>query len=315
MNYMNQTFIRLFLILIMLLSQSYTVEKTVQPQVHEYYNHDTANLSLIDQKKLEEVNEAIAVANKKILEDKLENERMRLYTLIIVFLFVFMVVLFITYRYYIKQRLKESELRNKIASDLHDDIGATLSSISIFSEVALQKVKSNDQSAIDIVSKIGDTSRALLENINDIVWSINSGNDTIGALKDRILFTGKNLLHELDIDFRVFVGRMDEQVRLSMYQRKNIYLIFKESLNNCAKYSKATRVEVSLDFNNENITLKISDNGIGFDEKAVKRGNGLNNIKKRAAEIGGQLVIESGNQGGCIIRSSFPTGKKSKFQS
>lgn len=303
---MSLYLLRMTLFMMMSLSQSFTAKNFIASRFQENEASDTINLSLSNQKQLEELNIINAQANIRIMKARLEVERSRFYVWVTGLSLALFLFLFIMYRYYITQRLKESVLRNKIASDLHDDIGATLSSISIFSEVAFQKIGSNDPSALEVVTKIGDSSRSLLENMDDVVWSINSGNDTIQAVKERILLAGKSLLSEMDIDFRVYVAEKDEQIKLNMNQRKNLYLIFKESLNNCAKYSRASQVEVSLKVIKNKIELTISDNGIGFDARMVKYGNGVNNMKKRSHEIGGQLQIESSNTGGCNIKLSFP---------
>lgn len=200
-----------------------------------------------------------------------------------------------------KRKLELQMLRNKIASDLHDDIGSTLSSISIFSEVALH---TKDPGAMLVA--IGESSRKMLDSMADIVWSINPENDHF----EKIILRMKNFAYELlgakKIDFEFDVNDQAAMLKVSMNIRKNLYLIFKEAINNIVKYAGAQKAYFSLTKENEELILLIRDNGKGFCLGQSSRGNGLRNMRKRSAEMGAQLKIESSPGSGTSIHIRIP---------
>jgi ligand-binding sensor domain-containing protein len=198
-------------------------------------------------------------------------------------------IIYSFYRYRIGQILLLQRIRNKIAADLHDDIGSTLNSISIYSEVA----KRDDARRDHALTMIGESSRKIIDSISDIVWAINPQNDSF----DKIIFRMKSLTHNLlkakKIDCTFKTDENFNKINLPMEIRKNFYLIFKEALNNLVKYSEATKASVFVTCEGRNITFIIRDNGIGFNSVTVPLGNGINNMKRRAEEISADLNIES----------------------
>jgi len=227
------------------------------------------------------------------------------YTFVILSIAAF---LFGLYKYRIAQLVKFYEMRNQIARDLHDDIGSTLGSISFYSEVAEQQLrKKGESSAEDVVQKIGSTSREMMDNIGDIVWAVNPKNDTIEKIVDRMKNYAVPLLSSkaIDIDFKV-----DENLnleKLGMEIRKNMFLIFKESIHNSLKYSQCKKMNISLLKDGKGIILSIKDNGIGFDTKnsSAYNGNGMVNIRERAKEINAELNIESSSNQGTTVALKF----------
>jgi ligand-binding sensor domain-containing protein len=208
------------------------------------------------------------------------------------------------YGYYsnrINQILLLQKIRNKIASDLHDDIGSTLNSISVYSEVA-KKDPSQQKFALDM---IGESSRKVIEGMSDIVWSINPENDGFDKIILRMRSLSYNMMKAKKIDFTFRADEALNQIKLPMEMRRNFYLIFKEAMNNLVKYSQATRASVSITHDNHEVTCIIRDDGIGFDVSAKYNGNGLNNIRKRANEIDARLNIESENGKGTNIELSM----------
>jgi len=203
---------------------------------------------------------------------------------------LFLVLAFFVYRNYrSRQQLKLQMLRNKIAIDLHDDVGSTLSSISIFSQMAQQQSKE----VIPMLETIGESSRKMLDAMADIVWTINPENDQF----EKIILRMRNFAYELlgakKIDFEFVAADEVAKLKLPMNVRKNLYLIFKEATNNLVKYAAADRALFSLTGEKNNLTLLIKDNGKGFDTTRVTEGNGLKNMKKRALEMGAELMIDS----------------------
>ena len=226
----------------------------------------------------------LAVADVEIKKQKLLK-----YSLISGLVLV-LILVFLGYRTYRTQQLMNLQtLRNKIASDLHDDVGSTLSSISIFSEM----VKEQSREVNPMLEQIGESSRKMLDAMADIVWTINPENDQFEKIILRMKSFAYELLGAKKIDFEFEAGENVSQLELPMDVRKNLYLIFKEATNNLVKYSGANKASFSISGNKEMLTMLIRDNGKGFDVSKDSEGNGLMNMKKRAKDIGASLLIES----------------------
>jgi len=198
-------------------------------------------------------------------------------------------IAYVFYRYRVGQILLLQRIRNKIAADLHDDIGSTLNSIALYSDLAKKQSAQRDR-ALDM---IGESARKIIDSMSDIVWMINPKNDSF----DKIIFRMRSLTHDVlrtkKIDCQFKYDETLNEISLPMGIRRNIYLIFKEALNNMTKYSNATRASVKMLHENRSVILLISDNGIGFDHTASHNGNGISNMLQRAEEIGARLRIES----------------------
>ncbi len=200
---------------------------------------------------------------------------------------------YILSRYRLKKALELERLRTRIATDLHDDIGATLSAISLYAETLKSQKSISEAQLNNILSKIGESSREMVGSMSDIVWAINPANDEGEKFVNRMRSYAADLCQAKDIRLH-FGGEEDMQkVRLSLEHRKNMYLIFKESLNNAVKYSKAGNIYVNLNVQGSQLIMTIADDGIGFDMETVGKGNGLKNMHSRAAMIGAGLKLTS----------------------
>jgi two-component sensor histidine kinase len=206
-------------------------------------------------------------------------------------------ILYGIYRYRLQQIKRLQIIRNNIATDLHDDIGSTLNSISIYSEVAKQQA-GKEIPALDL---IGQNSRRIIESMSDIVWTINPENDSFEKIIDRMRSLAHQLLKAKKIEYTFEADEKLNSVELPMQARKNFYLIFKEAINNLVKYSQADRVSISLVENGKNIILRIRDNGIGIPVNPETKGNGIMNMNRRAREIDAELNIVSANGEGTEI--------------
>ena len=194
--------------------------------------------------------------------------------------------------------------RNKITEDLHDDIGATLSSLQINSTIASELLKKEKISeAQNVLSDIEIQSQKLSENMSDIVWSLRPTEDALMTLSMRIRNFANEILGNTNIDYSIEIDEKVDTEITDFTVRKNIVLITKEALNNAAKYSKASEIQLTFTKPKDVFELQIDDNGIGFDPDE-KRGNGLQNMKKRALEIGGNFKIE--NKNGTSVKLSIP---------
>ena len=213
------------------------------------------------------------------------------------------VVLLVIVGVVVAQRRKKQlmAMRNKIADDLHDDIGSTLSSISIMNELA----KAKSPEALPLLTTIGENTLTLQENMSDIVWAVNPGNDSMNSVIERMnefansILESKNIL--LDFDSVTSVS----SVRLSMTQRKNLYLFLKEAINNAAKYSNARLVYVLLTKRDHLISITIIDDGEGFDPDRIVAGNGMATFRRRATELNGTADINSVPGKGTMVKLEF----------
>lgn len=199
-----------------------------------------------------------------------------------------------------QQRHRLDAIRERIARDLHDDMGSTLSSIRFFSEFARSKVANPEVSPI--LQRISESAASLSESMQDIIWAINTKNEQLDDLITRMRQFGFKMLEARGIELKVQVSDSFRSARLSIGQRRNIYLIFKEAVNNAAKYSNCTQVKLYIALIKSDLRMEIEDNGTGFDEQDIERGHGLTNMRKRAAEIGGDLRIESSTGQGARIQ-------------
>lgn len=197
--------------------------------------------------------------------------------------------------------------RNRIAKELHDDIGSSLSSIAMYTDIALRSADSDYTKSIELLKKVNEKSRELTENMSDIVWAVYSKNDTFNNLVMRM----KNFAFEMaapldvEIDFH-YPFQLDDLV-LNAEQRKNVYYIFKEALNNALKHSNSKRIAVLMeDVINNRIRISIIDNGSGFDIDTIKKNNGYYNMQARAKAISGVAVIRSGKECGTSVIVEFP---------
>ena len=246
------------------------------------------NLAFKEQEKQKEV------ADSKL---KLRNQFIMYFSLV-----VFVAVLVIGSIVLRNNRQKQLQnMRNSIADDLHDDIGSTLSSISILSELAKQK----SPEAKSLLDSIGENTLSIQENMSDIVWTITSKNDRFVNVLHRMnqfaseIFGAKNI--ELDFTSDATLSTS----RLTMKQRKNFYLFFKEVINNAAKYSDAKKVSVTISRKDHQVEMNISDNGKGFDTTKTYSGNGMNTLKKRGEELNGCFKIQSHLNEGTVVRLKF----------
>lgn len=231
------------------------------------------------------------------------------------------------------RRLIELEkMRNSIARDLHDDMGSALSSINITSKVALEYLRESGfvkniarfaqtsdvcpsdeplpaapvnvlegHSLSEHLRKIYKNSGLILENMSDIVWTINPVNDTMEKVVFKMREFATDILEPLNIEFSFSQAGNFNEVKLDLQMRRDLYLIFKEAINNAAKYSKCSNVDIMISEKNRQLQLQIKDDGVGFCRNEIKCGNGLKNMEKRAGQINGHLTICSSPENGTII--------------
>ena len=197
------------------------------------------------------------------------------------------------YLYRKQQRRRLERIRNRIATDLHDDMGSTLSSIRIFSDVAKKQIEEVKPETVQLLDRISNNATSLSENMQDIIWTIRSDNDTLEDLVSRMREFGLRVCDAKQIRFNTIVSQSFRASKLTLEQRRNLYLIFREALNNAVKYADSRQIDLRLNLKGRFLKMELNDDGKGFNVDVVKRGNGLNNLEKRAKEIGGQIEIKS----------------------
>jgi signal transduction histidine kinase len=212
------------------------------------------------------------------------------------------------------EQLKANELlqtrmqhiRNKIAQDLHDDIGSTLSSISILSDLAIRG-NSGTQS-LETMNEIKDSSLLLMERMDDIVWSINPRNDSLENLLMRVRHFATTLFEAKGIDYTIEIQQHVDEVRLPIEYRQHIYLILKEAINNLVKYAQASEAFIIVSFTQRHLLLCVRDNGCGFDVGGDERGNGITGMQRRAELMNARVTIASAPGGGTTINLQVDLG-------
>lgn len=200
----------------------------------------------------------------------------------------------------ISKYIIEERLRSKISRDLHDEIGSALTSINVLSKVALSKAGS-DTEINNYLSKIKDSTFHTMESMSDIVWAINPKNDKLEALMSRMKEFAADICEAKGIDLAFSLPAELENLPIDLGKRKNLFLVFKEAVNNAVKYSDCSLLRVEFERSGDRLRMMIEDDGRGFDKATATRGNGLYNMQERAAECNGSLQIRSSGQQGTTI--------------
>lgn len=195
----------------------------------------------------------------------------------------------------------QQEERDRISADMHDELGSGMTAIRLMSEIARNKMKENTPVEIEKISHSADE---VLNKMNAIIWSMNSGNDTVDNLISYIRSYALEYFENTPINCRVNIPELVDKIEVSGDKRRNIFLCVKETLNNAMKHSSATEISINIVIR-ERLEIFITDNGVGIDLKRLRQfGNGLKNIAKRMESIGGSYKIE--NHEGTITILTLP---------
>ena len=217
---------------------------------------------------------------------------------------VVVAILYALFRYRLQQALKVEWLRAAISSDLHDEVGASLTSISLFSEMARQSaIPANKKE--EYLQRIGERSRESIAQMSDIIWSINPEHDSLPQLLIRMKKYTTDLTEARNIELQWIQSGNFSAIKLGMDRRKNFYLFFKEAVNNAVKHAGAKNIEVSVHVKGQRITMQIVDDGSGFDASQAPKGNGLKNMKRRAAQLSAATGLDSASGKGTKVWLEF----------
>ncbi|MBL7945253.1 MAG: hypothetical protein JNN32_04255 [Flavobacteriales bacterium] len=212
-------------------------------------------------------------------------------------------------RYREQQLRRMIHMRDRIATDLHDEVGSNLSSIVLFSTAVGKHADELPEYAADMLHRIKDNSKRAMESMNDIVWSVNSGHDSMEDLLDRMRAYAEPLCEAAGIRLEFVIDAGPLTRKLAMDQRKNLYLIFKEAVSNAVRHSRCQQLAVSLRLVNGQYELVVDDDGTGLHPDATRGaslgGNGLGNMVRRAQEIGGEVRVLAGEASGTRVVFRF----------
>jgi PAS domain S-box-containing protein len=197
-------------------------------------------------------------------------------------------------------------VRKRIASDLHDDIGSSLTQISLLSEVVNQRVAGRDGAVAQPLAQIANSSRELVDAMSDIVWAINPQKDHLSDLTQRMRTLTSEVSTACGINVRFHAPDVEEDLPLGANLRREVFLIFKESINNIVKHSGATAAEVEFRFDRDQLFLRVSDDGHGFDLADESEGHGLVSMRGRAKEMGARFEMQSRMGKGTTVILTVP---------
>jgi signal transduction histidine kinase len=197
---------------------------------------------------------------------------------------------------YLRMKILEArriqKLRLRIARDLHDEVGSSISGIQLTSKLMLQSNLDN-QTREKFLERIQHASKSAMEMMSEIIWSLQPLNDTMEKMTDRMRLYASQFLEAAHINFKFEVIGQAAGKALPLDVRKDFILVYKEILNNIAKHSKAEYCSIVFLNTPQNIVLEINDDGIGFDPDVSKSGNGLKNIKSRLDELGAAFQLNT----------------------
>ncbi len=218
-------------------------------------------------------------------------------------------ILYTLYRYRLSRLLEMERLRTRIATDLHDDIGSTLSQIAILSEVA-QRRPAGDAYG-EPLEDIAGLSRELVDSMSDIVWAIDPEQDRLDDLTHRMRRFAGDLFSYNGVRVRFHAPGSEPNVHIDADIRRQVFLIFKEGLHNIARHSASNEVDIRLRLAGGWLELDLIDNGRGFDPAGVRRGHGLASMAQRAGQLGGTLAVEAAPAKGAALQLRVPLARRS----
>lgn len=189
------------------------------------------------------------------------------------------------------------EQRMSISKDMHDEIGSGLTHISLLSEMIATQNRPDPEMRAE-VQTISTISRKLVQSMSEIIWAINPQNETLENLTSYIREQTNKYFEPFNLRYDIQISDQLPDIKLTNLQRRNLFLVTKETLNNALKYADASHISLSIEIKESRICFQVSDNGKGFDMETVRRtANGLKNIKSRMAEIDGSFEINSSPEG------------------
>lgn len=197
-------------------------------------------------------------------------------------------ILFAFYKMRVNQLRNENKIRNQMASDLHDDLGSTMNSIKVYANLAMM-----DNQAEKYLPLVKLSTHEAISGIRDIIWVLDDTKDSIDSLLTRVGHFASNLCDASNVKYDLHLSNEAARFKLGLEERRNLYMMLKEVINNAIKYAEATVITVHAELQRGKPVFSVADNGKGFDTTKVNNGNGLKNLGRRAKEIKYRLAIDS----------------------
>ncbi|MDN3583474.1 ligand-binding sensor domain-containing protein [Mucilaginibacter flavus] len=238
--------------------------------------------------------------NREVLLFSVANPFWKTWWFILLDVTVASLIIYVFYNYRIRQIMALQNIRSSIASDLHDDIGSTLSNIYILTQLSHANL-GRPENADRFLTRIAEEVASSSQSLDDIVWSINTNNDNFEQVAARMRRYAADLLESSEIEYHVDFDERLLHKKLNLEQRRDIYLIFKEALNNIYKHAKATAVTIALTTDRDFFKMTIGDNGVGFDPREPTTRNGLKNMHTRVKKHRGNLMVTSQKGAGATV--------------
>jgi len=223
---------------------------------------------------------------------------LRWWFLLAVLLFVG-IIIYAFYRSRLARFLELERVRTRIATDLHDDIGANLTRIALLSEVANQPTGNGNRK--NLLPSIADIARESVDSMNDIVWAISPNHDRLLDLTRRMRQHAEEIFTYREIDLEFNAPPSETNLKLSVGVRRDLLMIFKEAVNNAARHSDCSKVKIDFCLENSMLSLRVADNGRGFDDSQESDGQGLRSMSRRAEFLGGKFKLDSSQKNGTSI--------------
>jgi len=217
------------------------------------------------------------------------------------------------YRYRVYRLIELERVRTRIAADLHDDIGSSLSGIAFLSEAVKHQIADTHPEAFAMAAEVAAMARGMADCMSDVVWSIDPRRDDLHNLITRIRQFASRLFEAQGITFKLQVPPASTKVKLAPEQRRHLFLILKEAVNNIARHAHCTSVFLTIAVSDHRLEVAVEDDGCGFSATpsssprlGEQQGNGLHNMKVRAAQLRGKLSIDSAPSRGTRLRLTIP---------
>jgi signal transduction histidine kinase len=263
-------------------------------------------LDIIEQKKKQAIAKAVQDKKDALSKAEIENQKIiRNFSFALASLILSSSIYWL-YRYKRKKALQNQQSlmneRLRISRELHDEVGATLSGIAMYSHLTKEQIKNtNTTEVVKSLDIMQQSAGEMVNKLNDIVWLINPDQDSLQKLIQRLEEYAGDMAAIKNMQAKISVPQYLHEHSLPMESRRNIYLFCKEAINNAVKYSNGTLLELNIKEIGNKLEFSVSDNGKGFDAVMVRRGNGLENMQKRADEIGAKLTVQSKQDEGSLV--------------
>jgi hypothetical protein len=213
---------------------------------------------------------------------------------------IFLVVIAYIYGMYrsrINQFKKEQRIRSKLASDLHDDLGSTMNSVKVYANLAMIENPSDKY-----LLKVKESTQEAINGIRDIIWVLDDKRDSIEHLLARVSVFAAPLCDANNMRYKQDIADDARDFKLGQEEKRNLYMILKEAVNNAIKYSSGKKIEINIEMKKSRPGIKIEDDGQGFAIETANEGNGLKNMTRRAKEIKYSVQIQSAPGAGTVIQ-------------